>query len=410
MKKTLFCALVALLSWGATHAQSFVFDPILGHQEPLNAPQLRAEGESVRYLKSFEAKDGTETYQYFWDENNRLSHYTRVIKGGENNLNAIDSLTYDEQGRLIRWDDWQEYVTDRFAHASYNEFTYNEQGLMATRTNYNAMYNEWVIGGTYEYTYNEDGTLKRSDLYMGKSRKHFQSFEYFYEEGKLVKELWMQQGFSGELENAQLVEYTYEEGKKEVAKSTWDAGRSDWNYSSKDVYLYDDAGNCLEKQTWNTTRLVTKYTYDFDDRLVAETLLPINVKIEHPSFYNNVNLYTMEHYYSIDPTDVEKGLQHYTDFRPVYSDDMGDSWGDDTAVADVNAQPRVALYPNPATNVAYLNGLPAGQTVYLYSVDGALLRTAVADNTGALTLDLHNVPAGRYAVLSDSVTLPLVVK
>ena len=37
------------------------------------------------------------------------------------------------------------------------QYGYNEQGYMTSRANYNNFNGEWVLGGVYEYTYNENG-------------------------------------------------------------------------------------------------------------------------------------------------------------------------------------------------------------------------------------------------------------
>ena len=57
---------------------------------------------------------------------------------------------------------------------------------------------------------------------------------------------------------------------------------------------------------------------------------------------------------------------------------------------------RVAVYPNPATDVLAVSGLQAGQAVRLFTADGRLAATATADADGQARVQAQPLPGGTY--------------
>ena len=60
---------------------------------------------------------------------------------------------------------------------------------------------------------------------------------------------------------------------------------------------------------------------------------------------------------------------------------------------------KVALYPNPARESVVLNGAAALSEVRLYTVNGELLMVEKADEAGRATLNVAEVPEGKYLVV-----------
>ena len=73
------------------------------------------------------------------------------------------------------------------------DYTYDGDGNLASRTNYNNFDGVWKLGGVYRYLYDPDGRILLSELTMGGIV--FQRVEYTYYDGNLVCELWF--GYDG---------------------------------------------------------------------------------------------------------------------------------------------------------------------------------------------------------------------
>jgi hypothetical protein len=79
------------------------------------------------------------------------------------------------------------------------------------------------------------------------------------------------------------------------------------------------------------------------------------------------------------------------------------------ATAPPTAVPTPHLYPNPATGMATLSGVPAKTIVIIFSLLGCRVAIATADATGAATLPAGLSP-GLYLVRADGATMRWVVE
>ena len=68
------------------------------------------------------------------------------------------------------------------------------------------------------------------------------------------------------------------------------------------------------------------------------------------------------------------------------------------------------VYPNPATHYVQVEGVKAGASIALYSLEGIRLLAAEANEAGAVELDLTTLPAGNYVVKAGGKYLKLSVK
>ena len=67
------------------------------------------------------------------------------------------SLFYDERGNIVKLATWQK-LDGEWLYACYVDYTYNEQNLRTSRTNYNDFHDGWgfQLGGVYRYNYDEE--------------------------------------------------------------------------------------------------------------------------------------------------------------------------------------------------------------------------------------------------------------
>lgn len=69
---------------------------------------------------------------------------------------------------------------------------------------------------------------------------------------------------------------------------------------------------------------------------------------------------------------------------------------DDTPTDVENMESELAVYPNPTQDVVYVNGLESGETVRIYSLEGRLLMSEVAQGDGRVQFNVASLAEGTY--------------
>lgn len=69
---------------------------------------------------------------------------------------------------------------------------------------------------------------------------------------------------------------------------------------------------------------------------------------------------------------------------------------DDTPTDVENMEAELAVYPNPTQDVVYVNGLESGETVRIYSLEGRLLMSEVAQGDGRVQFNVASLAEGTY--------------
>lgn len=361
------------------------------------AERMAAKSDILYRMTSYRTDDNYEFVRFYYSPDNRLVATYDEIPGS---YKLYDSVKYDAQGNIVRIDGWQ-WLNNAWTNVYYVEYGYNEQGLLSSRTNYNYFSGNWELGGVYEYTYNDAGQILRSELTMGGSL--FQTIDYAYQDGMLLTELWSDLGFgSQQLEPTELLHYYYSDNSygqagrlvTKVVDTIFENGFS--FYNGKEEYTYDGVGNCTVFARYDDYGLVVERSeYDFESRLVENTVIPVTPEPARPYVYNNYNTYTVEHWYGLDVNHV---LQHVCDYLYTYS--TLDGVGIESAAAT-----GLQVYPNPAADMVSVKGAE--------QLDGAVL-TDLAGRTvlrvSAPTFSVANLPQGTYILrLADGESCPIVV-
>ncbi|WP_262510159.1 T9SS type A sorting domain-containing protein [Porphyromonas crevioricanis] len=68
------------------------------------------------------------------------------------------------------------------------------------------------------------------------------------------------------------------------------------------------------------------------------------------------------------------------------------------------------LFPNPAREFVYIEGLMPEEEVTLFSSDGVRIWSAKASETGQLKLSLESLAAGTYIIRAGKQSARLLVK
>ena len=257
-----------------------------------------AQSDYQYRISSFMSEDATKTFTYQYAESTgsdlRGVHEINLLEIPVWEL--IDSLHYDEEGRIIQIATHQCFDGE-WRRVCWIDYTYNEMGLKETRKNYNDFNDGYggILGGIYYYYYDEEGRM--TNWLLDFDNYDFQKGELTYnEDGLLESELIMQDPFIGVMDNYGLIEYYYDENgnNTEIITKTW--GYTDWVYSSLQFNTYDEAGNCIEIVSSNASGVAQeKRTYNYDMNVLAENVYyfpnPENKFPTTPQMHNMVTSY-----------------------------------------------------------------------------------------------------------------------
>ena len=373
------CLYSSILFAGNPHKRT-----IIGYESALNFSKaeqmlLNRSGEYTHIMTGYKSDDNFEFHGFEYNENHQVIAIFDTIS---EQLAYYDSITYNEQGQLIRIDGWQWMDDGSFwKKVNYIEYTYNGQGLIASRANYNSVTN-WEVGGIYEYSYNDMGQIVLTELTMG--GRIFSNIEYEYENGKLKTETYNFDLFGYGMEPTEKQEYSYNNENgfvDEIYTTNYEDGS--WYFDNKQNFFYDANGNCTEyRVTDNSNQIVERSLFEYTDKLLANAVIPYSPEMERPKTFNNTNLYTVEHWYSVDDNHV---LQYICDYQYKYQD-----------IAEVeshNATNTSSVYPNPANDIITIEN---EGTIEIIDMNGRTIKTKVTN--GKEQINISDLPEGNYII------------
>lgn len=338
-------------------------------------------------------------YQIFEFSYDAEQHLVAMSDSISEEYSVIDSMTYDAAGNMVRLSGWQ-LLSGEWKNVYYIDYTYNDAGLITSRTNYNNFGDNWELGGVYSYTYNAQNQLVLTVLDFGGML--YQKTEYQYDGEDCVEELWYSYSFDADaLLPTEKYVTSYENGRKVLVLDSVSDDGTYWMYNGRYTYLYDNSGNCVEYHHYDDMdREVERSHYSYDHTMpLSSTLIPWNPEIDRPRTYDNVDACVREAWYSLDADHV---LQYVCDYIYEYNDVV-------TAIQNAKYQ-KVSVYPNPASGRVMLVGLQDGAAeVQVYDLSGQLLSVRIV--SGPTTeVDLSAFAPGCYLLKIMQGTTVQVVK
>lgn len=373
------CISASILFAGNPHKTN-----IKGFESALNFSKaeqmlLNRSGECMHIMTSYKSDDNYEFHTFAYNDDQKV---IAIFDTVSNQLAYYDSITYNNLGQLIRIDGWQWMEQDSFwKKVNYIEYTYNEQGLLASRTNYNSV-TDWSVGGIYEYRYNEQGQIIISELTM--ADRIFGNQIYEYENGKLKSITYNFDLFGSGMEPSEIQEYSYNSTNgfvDEINTSYYEDG--DWLFDNKQKYFYDENGNCTEyRVTDNRNNVVEKSLFEYDSRLLADAIIPYSPEMERPKTFNNTNLYTIEHWFTVDDDHV---LQYVCDYQYKYQDITGIDNNEEAS--------STTIFPNPASEFITIEN---GGAIEIFDMQGRIVKTANASIHEQISVS--DLPSGNYII------------
>ena len=350
-------------------------------------------------IASFMSEDGFETINYGYSDvlgtDIRAAHEIDMLS--QPTVECIDSLVYNEAGQIASLVTYQ-LLDGEWLKVCWCDYTYNEMGLRATRTNYNDFHDGWgpQIGGTYYYTYNEEGKLTQRDLdFCGIM---YEKATYSYNDaGQMEAEIIQINPFTGVYENSALTEFYYNENGNltETLYYTYDAG---WVLQSNLVQEYDEVGNCTVAQTLSAAGVAQeKRVFKYNDKELAENIFFYpNPEQDFPQLPEMHNMIESYEYWAMDQNSADGGLIYVIDYLFLYDvigngDDDDDEDNDTTSVNSISVNTRI--YPNPTTDYVMVESEEVDFVQVLDICGRELFATEVR---GTLAIDMKEYEAGVY--------------
>ena len=355
---------------------------------------MPAFAQNYKYrISSYMSVDGFETYnyQYLDDATANLQGIHKIDLADQ--MELIDSLVYDEQGRIVSVQTHQLFDYG-WRKVCWVDYTYNDKGLRATRKNYNDFNDGWggILGGTYYYSYNDEGKMTRRELEF--DNYLYEIVEYHYnDKGQLEAELAKQDPFIGTFENSTLVEHYYTEEEGYLAASMYFQWSYDWALMGSFVQQYDSIGNCNITTTFSADGIPQERSiYEYDYEVSADEIFhfsnPENSYPLLPQMKNKVDSYE---YWLIQQS--TGNLVYVRDYLFLYDEIEGGDDNDTTSVNNISVNTRI--YPNPTSNYVMIESEEVDH-VQLFDICGReLFATEVR---GTVAIDMTEYEAGVYFV------------
>ncbi len=345
-------------------------------------------------ISSYMAIDGFEIYNYQYSDvvgtDLRSIHKIDLVE----QMELIDSLVYDEAGRIISIQTHQNFDYG-WRKVCWIDYTYNEMGLRATRKNYNDFGDGFggILGGTYYYSYDDEGRITRRELEF--DNYLFEMIEYHYnDKGQLEAEVAKTDAFTGTFENSLLTEYYYDDNGNRTTTMIY-AWTYDWYLQMSFLQEYDEFGNCIEEKTFSAEGVAQeKRVYEYDLEVSADKVFQFpNPEGSYPTLPPMKN--KVESYESWLVNQNTNQLVYLRDYLFLYdvigTEDPEEP--DSTSVNNISINTRI--YPNPTSDYIMIESEEV-EYVQLLDICGRELFATEVRNS--LAIDMNEYEAGIYFV------------
>lgn len=275
------------------------------------------------------------TYEY--DNEGRLTR----INSWRADYESYRMFKYDADGNCVLEDGYQ-LVDDVWKHVYYVDYTFDEQGRMLTRMNYNSLgTDEFYLGAKMVWEYEDSGVSSvKTYLQRWAEPEAFDIWtddRYTYgADGNLTRrELWMVPFMTMNPDDMfcyQSIDYTYgSNGKLAQAISIdYDEYSGEETSVTKDLYVYDADDNVAEHELYIGIGAVVprvKHVFRYSkDIKTSDAMLPFNYDDMAMQYLfaleNSENVIETEEWWQVDDDNTDE-LAHIGDYVYVYDETSG---------------------------------------------------------------------------------------
>ena len=405
MKKffTLSCLLLLVLG---TQAQStgrhlIPEDGFLRTHSPFEKLFIEQQPNDAAYkLTARISSDDYEAKRFFYNSQNLIV----AMRDSIGDEQVIDSVFYDDNNQVTQIKGYQ-LLNGNWKNVYQLFYKYDAAGNRTQRTNFNTLGTDSLIqGGVYDYTFDEENRLISHTLYLGNYEFLCETGEYLYDEnGRRILDI-LNAGFI-QVDSSMKIAYAYDENGRLASATTflYKYDGTGWEKDDTDVFVYDDAGNCIDHSVKDARGNYTnRRLYTYQSAIPAsEVHMPYDIPdTQYPEAFDDANMRVLEQWYTLDDDHV---LQYICDYDYYYNGLLMN-------VSDI-PQPTVAVYPNPTTGFVTISGENfACYAILVMDINGQVLQQ-LSNVENQVVIDLSDYPAGIYFVkLSDKQNGTLVKK
>ena len=352
-----------------------------------------AQGDYQYRISTYMSIDGFETFNYNYSDvlgtDLQSIHKNDLVE----QMELIDSLIYDEEGRIISIQTHQNFDYG-WRKVCWIDYTYNEKGLRATRKNYNDFGDGFggILGGTYYYSYDDEGRMTRRELEF--DNYLFEILEYHYNDaGQLEAEVSKQDAFTGTFENNTLTEHYYDDNGNLITSMIY-YWAYDWYLQMSFMQEYDEVGNCIKAKTFSAEGVAQEQrVYEYDMEVSIDDIYHFpNPEGGYPTLPQMKNkLDSYEHWAVNQNTNELVYLRDYMFMYDVISDGNDDE--DTTSVNNISVNTRI--YPNPTSDYIMIE---SEEVEYVQLLDICGRELFATEVRGSLSIDMNEYEAGIYFV------------
>lgn len=299
---------------------------------------------------------------------------------------VVDSIVYDENNRVIQINGWQYLNSTTWKKVYILNYTYDADGHMTKRTNFNSLGTEtFTQGGVFDYLYNENGDIYYSEGYLGDYQALYETAEYFYDaQHRLVRQEVLQGYIT--VDSSILYTYDYDAAGRLASKVLYYYENYAWDLFETETFIYDEAGNCIDHSTLDENNdYKDRRIYVYDQSVPSsDVYMPYYIpELDFPEAFKDGSKRNSEEWWSLDDNHV---LQYICAFDYVYDNIPA-------SIEEVAAS-ELTVYPNPAENVVTVE-LAQNAVVSILNTEGRLCQRSVLPQ-GVQTLSLAAVAPGIY--------------
>lgn len=338
-------------------------------------------------VAGFMAEDSWEAYDYVYGSTNGTDMLCVNKHDFITPMEYIDSLKYDENGRIITLGTWQQ-LDGNWVYTCRCDYTYNENGLRATRKNYNSWDGgvTFDLGGIFNYFYDEEGRMTEWTL-------DFAGVEYqkgiisYNDKGQKEAEVIMEYNFATYYqEETYLTEYEYDANGNMVKSIEFMADETGtWVPQMIRINEFDEFNNCTLNETRTSGGTVQeKYVYKYDVNYLAENIYHYeNPEQDFPVLPQMNNLLKSFEFHAANDNGE---LVHVTDYLLNYE-----------VIADaVNEMAfNSNIYPNPAQDFVMIESSEVDYVEVLDVYGRVMFATEMSE---MLEVDMSEYTSGIYFV------------
>lgn len=315
----------------------------------------------------------------------------------DESVRVRDSITYDASNKVVKLDGYQ-LLNNTWTHVYYMDYTYDQDGKLLTRSNYNSFGGTtFSLGGIYKYFYEND-QLSNWEMYMGGTDLVEIGNLTYNADGKIIEEFVQDTWTTGSMQDSWKIDYLYNnDGTLITSRPSFWNGAS-WDSPGAEWFYYDDNKNCIKWEHKSGDRVTNRNEYEYNtDYTVEQLVLPVSPedKSKTRNLVEMVNMPTLQRWF----TENDQGVLIYIcDY--IYDYEYIGTMG--MANQSLNSN-NMYLFPNPATEtftVSNENNIISEIDV-LDSMGKVVLKESNLNSKDA-NLNVSNLQSGVYYVRSKT--------